>query len=249
MTPAELQSRLLHRDGLMLVLDKPAGLAVHAGPGGGDNLERHFDALRFGLPRPPALAHRLDRDTSGCLVLGRHPKALRKLGRLFGGGQVEKTYWTVVLGGPAEGAGVVDAALVKRSDARRGWKMVVVPSGGDGAQESRTDWRVLGRGELPGIGPVAFLECRPRTGRTHQIRVHMAHIGCPVLGDPVYGGQAKAPDGAPVPMHLHSRAIVVPLSPGKPPVAVTAPVPGHMRAALRACGWTPEAGMEAGAEP
>ncbi len=238
MTHLDLESRLLHRDGLMLVLDKPAGLAVHAGPGGGDNIERYFDALRFGLPRPPALAHRLDRDTSGCLVLGRHPKALRKLGQLFSSGRVDKTYWAVVVGAPPGEAGTVDAALTKRSDAKRGWKMIVVPPDAEGAQASRTDWRLLGRGELPGAGAVSFVECRPRTGRTHQIRVHMAHLGCPVLGDPVYGGQAKGADGAPIPLHLHSRAIVVPLQASKPPVAVTAPVPPHMRAALEACGWT-----------
>ena len=80
-------ARLLYRDGLMLVIDKPAGLAVHKGPKGGESLEDHFDALRFGLPRAPALAHRLDRDTSGCLVLGRHRKALAELGRLFKSGR------------------------------------------------------------------------------------------------------------------------------------------------------------------
>src|SRR5690606_28239634 len=96
LAPADLQARVLHRDGLILVIDKPAGLPVHAGPGGGANLEALFDALRFGLPTPPALAHRLDRDTSGCLVLGRHRKALAKLGRLFQAGAVEKVYWAVV---------------------------------------------------------------------------------------------------------------------------------------------------------
>ena len=100
LSPEQIQARLLYRDGLILVLDKPAGLPVHAGPGGGPNLEQCFDALRFGLPAPPALAHRLDRDTSGCLVLGRHRKALSKLGRLFQGGLVDKTYWAVVEGGP-----------------------------------------------------------------------------------------------------------------------------------------------------
>ena len=92
----EIQARVLHRDGLILVIDKPAGLAVHAGPSKAPNLEECFDALRFGLPRPPALAHRLDADTSGVLVLGRHPKALSKLGRLFSGRDTEKTYWAVV---------------------------------------------------------------------------------------------------------------------------------------------------------
>ena len=83
MTAEEIVARLIYRDGLMLVIDKPAGLPVHKGPKGGESLEDYFGALRFGLPRPPALAHRLDRDTSGCLVLGRHRKALATLGRLF----------------------------------------------------------------------------------------------------------------------------------------------------------------------
>src|SRR3979411_1561329 len=101
MTPEEMVTRLLYRDALMLVMDKPAGMAVHRGPKGGASLEDHFDALRFGLPRAPALAHRLDRDTSGCLVLGRHRKALAELGRLFKSRRIAKTYWALVEGGPA----------------------------------------------------------------------------------------------------------------------------------------------------
>ena len=105
MTPEEIMARLLYRDGLMLVIDKPAGFAVHKGPKGGESLEDYFGALRFGLPRAPALAHRLDRDTSGCLVLGRHRKALAELGRLFKAGRVGKTYWALVEGGPARRRG------------------------------------------------------------------------------------------------------------------------------------------------
>src|SRR5260370_42607382 len=101
LTPEEIQARVLHRDGLMLVIDKPAGLPVHRGPKGGANLEASFDALRVGLPRAPVLAHRLDRGTSGCLVLGRHPKANASLGLLFKHGRVSKTYWAVVQGGPS----------------------------------------------------------------------------------------------------------------------------------------------------
>ena len=102
---SDLLARVLHRDGLMLVIDKPAGLAVHRGPKGGGSLEDHFDALRYGLPRPPSLAHRLDKDTSGCLVLGRHRKALAHLGLLFKHGKVGKTYWAVVACGPTEDEG------------------------------------------------------------------------------------------------------------------------------------------------
>src|SRR5579864_6300714 len=106
MTPEQMVSRLLYRDGLMLVLDKPAGFAVPRGPKGGESLEDHFDALRFGLPRRPALAHRLDRETSGCLVLGRHRKALAQLGRLFKSGAVQKTYWAIVEDVPGTDEGV-----------------------------------------------------------------------------------------------------------------------------------------------
>src|SRR5919198_2129194 len=142
MTPDELRTRLLYRDGLILIVDKPAGLRVHAGPGGGDTLERHLDALRFGLPKPPALAHRLDRDTSGCLVLGRHRKALAKLGRLFAAGLVEKTYWAVVVGAPPEPAGRIELPLRKVTRKTAGWKMTVDPVDG---QAAVTDYRVLGR--------------------------------------------------------------------------------------------------------
>src|SRR5947208_4670599 len=111
MTAEEIVARLIYRDGLMLVIDKPAGLAVHKGPKGGQSLEDYFDALRFGLPRAPALAHRLDRDTSGCLVLGRHRKALAALGRLFKTGSVGKSYWAVVQGGPEASEGRIELPL------------------------------------------------------------------------------------------------------------------------------------------
>jgi 23S rRNA-/tRNA-specific pseudouridylate synthase len=114
MTPEEMLGRLLYRDGLMLVVDKPAGLPVHRGPKGGDAFEDYFDALRFGLPRAPALAHRLDRDTTGCLVLGRHRKALALLGKLFKQGKVGKCYWAVVEGGPEADEGRIDIPLAKR---------------------------------------------------------------------------------------------------------------------------------------
>ncbi len=222
LTSQDLLRRVLYRDALMLVIDKPSGIPVHPGPGGGPNLEDLFDALRFGLPRPPALAHRLDRDTSGCLVLGRHRKALARLGRLFASGRIEKVYWAIVQGTPDVEAGTVELPLTKLTP-QRGWKMVGDPAG----QPAVTDWRVLGR-----AGALTWLECRPRTGRTHQVRVHCQALGCPVLGDPVYG------EGPPdVPLHLHARAVSVPLYPGRAPVRIEAPPPDHMRAALEACGW------------
>jgi tRNA pseudouridine32 synthase/23S rRNA pseudouridine746 synthase/23S rRNA pseudouridine1911/1915/1917 synthase len=213
---------VLYRDALMLILDKPAGIAVHAGPRGGANLEQGFGALRFGLPNDPALAHRLDRDTSGCLVLGRHRKALSKLGRLFSSGAVEKTYWAVVEGTPPADDGRIELALRKVTN-KAGWRMIVDPAG----QAAITTWRVLGRGD-----GLTWLELQPATGRTHQIRVHCASaLGCPVRGDPVYG------DAKGQPLHLHARAVTVPLYPTRDPVRATAPVPAHLLAALRACGF------------
>src|SRR5574338_1248040 len=140
-SPEETQARLLYRAGLVLVLDKPAGLPVHAGPGGGPNLEQCFEALRFGLPANPALAHRLDRDTTGCLVLGRHRKALALLGKLFKQGKVGKCYWAVVEGGPEAAEGRIDIPLSKR-DESRGWWM----KADAGGLPSTTTWTVMGRG-------------------------------------------------------------------------------------------------------
>jgi tRNA pseudouridine32 synthase/23S rRNA pseudouridine746 synthase/23S rRNA pseudouridine1911/1915/1917 synthase len=219
---AALTERVLYRDGLMLVIDKPAGIAVHPGPGGGPDLESGFDALRFGLPHPPALVHRLDRDTSGCLVLGRHAKALRRLGALFAEGNVEKVYWAIVNGRPRQDEGRIEAGL-KKLVRGHGWRMVVDPAG----RSAVTDYRVLRADESR-----TWLELRPRTGRTHQIRVHCATLGCPVAGDPIYGRG----DG---PLLLHARAVAVPLYPSKPPVAVTAPAPPHMLSALAALGYEP----------
>ncbi len=313
-TPEEIIARLLYRDGLMLVLDKPAGFAVHKGPKGGESLEDYFGALRFGLPRAPALAHRLDRDTSGCLVLGRHRKALAELGRLFKAGRVGKTYWALVEGGPADDGGRIDLPL-GRKDATRGWWMKHDPQG----QPAVTTWKVLGRMQLPsgssaqavgtdlaassspppcgeglGVGVAAggrsslnnndppphpspnansaepgqarvpsgegadrargesiapsrrdgedtdthhltWLALEPLTGRTHQLRVHCAAMGWPILGDSVYGSAPRT--GGPG-LHLHARDIVVPLYKNRAPIQVTAPVPPHMQEQLRACGWS-----------
>ena len=212
---AAVAARLLYRDGLMLVLDKPAGIAVHQGPKGGANLDALFGGLRFGLPRNPALAHRLDRDTSGCLVLGRHRKALEKLGLLFKQGRITKTYWAVVEGEPSDDEGLIDLPL-GRLDAARGWWMKVDPAG----QAAQTRYRVLARGHGR-----AAMALQPLTGRTHQLRVHCAAMGWPILGDPIYGNGVG-------PLHLHARAILVPLAKTAPAIAVEAPVPRHMLQAL-----------------
>ncbi len=211
----------------MLIINKPAGYAVHRGPKGGESLDDHFGALRFGLPRDPSLAHRLDKDTSGCLVLGRHRKALALLGKLFKQGKIGKTYWAVVEGAPSAEQGRIDIPLGKL-DETRGWWMKPDPHGAPAV----TTWKVMGRD-----GNLTWLALEPLTGRTHQLRVHCAEMGFPILGDNIYGG---APRVGGSPLHLHSREIVVPIFKNKPLVAVTAPAPDHMREALTACGWIGE---------
>jgi tRNA pseudouridine32 synthase/23S rRNA pseudouridine746 synthase len=261
----EILARVLHRDGLMLVIDKPAGLPVHRGPKGGANLEASFDALRFGLPRPPVLAHRLDKETSGCLVLGRHRKATASLGLLFKHGKIDKTYWAVVEGSPAEDEGVIELPL-GRKNPERGWWQKPDPDG----QVAITRWRVLGRGVWvptmdcalghppPQPSPtrgegahrvlgnstspncretLTWLAMEPVTGRTHQLRVHAAAQGWPIVGDNIYGTGPRF--GEPR-LHLHSREIVIPISKNKDPVRVIAPAPPHMHERLRACGWNGE---------
>jgi tRNA pseudouridine32 synthase/23S rRNA pseudouridine746 synthase len=294
MTPEDMIARVLYRDGLMLVVDKPAGLAVHRGPKGGGAFEDFFDALRYGLPRPPSLAHRLDKDTSGCLVLGRHRKALAHLGLLFKHGKIGKTYWAVVEGGPAEEEGVIDIALGRLNE-ERGWWMKPDAKG----LPSVTKWKVLGRcnnfsraqlenspvrdaprtpfpprlggvvlgggkqnARVPGDGPhptpppqagegahqmrgehrlskqnLTWLALEPVTGRTHQLRVHCAAMGWPIVGDNIYGNAPRFE--GPI-QHLHAREVVIPISKNKPPVRVIAPVPLHMVERLKACGWKGE---------
>ena len=274
-------SRVLYRDGLMLVIDKPAGMAVHQGPPNSRDRSRQclqdfFDALRFGLPRPPALAHRLDRDTSGCLVLGRHRKALAQLGKLFRNGAIDKTYWAVVEGAPDADDGVIEFPL-GRLDDRIGWWMKHDPNG----QPAVTKWKVMGRAfstspwrgavDLPQAGRVGvseqddsphpaalslasraarvdppppgegktltWLSLEPLTGRTHQLRVHCAEMGWPIVGDAIYGNAPR--HGGPI-LHLHAREIVVPLYKNRAPIRVIAPAPAHMRDNLLRCGWTGE---------
>src|SRR5205814_2126489 len=153
----EILARVLHRDGLMLVIDKPAGLSVHRGPKGGPSLEDWFDTLRYGLPRRPELAHRLDRETSGCLVLGRHRNALAHLSLLFKHRRVGKTYWAVVEGGPDAEEGVIDMPL-GRLDPNFGWWMKHDPEG----QPAVTKWKVIGRSADTQL---TWLALEPVTGR------------------------------------------------------------------------------------
>jgi tRNA pseudouridine32 synthase/23S rRNA pseudouridine746 synthase/23S rRNA pseudouridine1911/1915/1917 synthase len=217
-TDIDLPARVLYRDSQLIVIDKPTGLPVHPGPRQKESIESLLGALAFGLSQPPIPAHRLDHDTSGCLILARNDRARRKLGRLFSSGRIEKVYWAIVEGAPPAAEGRIDLPL-RKVTGKDGWRMVTDPPG----QAAATDYKVLGR-----RGSLAWLELRPRTGRTHQIRVHCATLGCPILNDPLYGAATGAE-----PLHLFARSVAIPFYEGRPPIEVVAPPPPHMQSALQ----------------
>lgn len=202
---------ILFEDGEALVIDKPAGLPIERPRRGGGSLEDHFEALKLGFQRAPVPVHRIDTDTSGCLLLARNPKSLKRFAKCFEDRVVEKRYLGVLSGVPADSEGTIELSLSKISSAEKGWRMIAARKG----KPSITHWRVLH--EIDGR---ALLEFRPETGRTHQIRVHcQAGLGMPLLGDPVYGNGKGAPRTM-----LHAAALSVPRD-SKPPVAATAPLP------------------------
>jgi tRNA pseudouridine32 synthase / 23S rRNA pseudouridine746 synthase len=203
------EDRVLFIDGEALVIDKPAGLAVHPGSRTPASLEDHLRDLRFGFERVPAPVHRLDRDTSGCLLLARNSKARRRFQRAFEAGAVEKRYLAIVEGVPEDEDGVIEMALAKRSTREAGWRIVPDPGG----KPAVTRWRLLAA-----RGGRAAILLVPATGRTHQLRVHAASgLGLPIAGDPVYG------DGR-GPMLLHALSLGMGRE-GKRAIEAVAPLP------------------------
>ena len=210
-----LADRVLYIDAEAIIVDKPAGLPVDRPRDGSLSLENHLDALRFNFERVPVAVHRLDRDTSGCLLLARNPRALTRFNRAFEAGAVTKTYLAVVDGIPKEADGIIDLPLTKVSSAATGWRVVVEKRG----KAARTHWEVAGF-----ANGRALIRMRPETGRTHQLRVHAAEgIGMPIMGDPVYGTGGDH-------MMLHAASLTVPRD-NHPDIAATAPLPPHFIAA------------------
>lgn len=208
---------ILFEDGEALVIDKPGGLPLDRPRRGGAALCDHLDALRFGFQRRPTPAHRLDADTSGCLLLARNPKALKRFAAAFEAREVEKTYLGLVAGEVAEESGTIELALSKVSSAADGWRMIVARQG----KPAITHWR-----RLAAQNGLSLVEFRPVTGRTHQIRVHaLAGLGHALLGDPVYG----APDPRAARTMLHAAELVISRG-AKPPITAHAPVPADFRA-------------------
>lgn len=205
------QIPILFEDGEALVIDKPAGLPIERPRRGGPCLEDHFEELKLGFQRAPVPVHRIDTDTSGCLLLARNPKSLKRFAKAFEERLVEKRYLGVLSGVPSESEGTIELSLSKISSAEKGWRMIAARKG----KPSVTHWRMLAE-----VGDKALLEFRPETGRTHQIRVHCeAGLGMSLLGDPVYGNGKGAPRTM-----LHAAAITIPRE-GKPPITASAPLP------------------------
>lgn len=206
---------VLFADARFMILDKPAGLPAHPGRAGGPSVEDHFPGWRRGKSGP-WLAHRLDQDTAGCLVIALKKSALLAAQAAFAAGLAEKTYWAAVRNIPAADAGLIALPIAKQTTGRA-WKMVPDPA----APPAVTAWRKLGA-----AAGMAVLEFTPRTGRTHQIRAHAAAIGHPIIGDAIYGG-------GPGKLHLLARRILLPLA---PVLSAEAPIPAHMAAILERCG-------------
>lgn len=202
---------ILFEDGEALVIDKPAGLPIETPRKGGPSLADHLDSLKLGFQRAPVPVHRLDTDTSGCLLLARNPKSLKRFNKAFEEKQVEKTYLAVLAGQPSGDSGTIALALSKISSREKGWRMIPAKKG----KPSISHWELVGQ-----AGEFAVIRFRPETGRTHQLRVHAASgLGAALLGDPVYGNGKGAPRTM-----LHAATILVPRA-GKPPIIAAAPLP------------------------
>lgn len=228
----EIQSLVIHKDDWVIALNKPSGLAVQGGSGTERHVDGMLDALRFGFEERPRLVHRLDKDTSGLLLIARTGQAAKRLSESFRDRETEKLYWAVVVGVPPRPEGAIDLPLAKRPGARDRETMQVDHEEG---QKALTHFRVMDRA----ANRAALLALWPRTGRTHQLRVHCAEIGCPILGDRKYGGEeallSAVADSRR--LHLHARRITLPHPSGKGTLRLEAELPPHFRRTVEAFGF------------
>lgn len=233
----DLQRLVLYRDDQVLVLNKPHGMPVQGGPGITHHLDALLDALRFSAPDRPRLVHRLDRDTSGVLLLARTPGTAAKLAAAFRGRAVEKTYWAIVAGRPVPVEGRIDLPL-RRIGGARGERSEIADSSDPDATRAVTDYRTLDHAGRK----LAWLELSPLTGRTHQLRVHCVALGAPILGDVKYARPdqnnafAATVSGLSDQLHLHARALRLP-HPAGGTLLVEADLPPHMTATFRILGF------------
>jgi len=229
----EIQSLVIHRDDWVIALNKPSGLAVQGGSGTERHVDGLLDGLRFGFEDRPRLVHRLDKDTSGLLLIARTGQAAKRLSESFRDRETEKLYWAVVVGVPPKMEGAIDLPLAKRPGARDRETMQVDHEEG---QKALTHFKVMDRAG----DRAALLALWPRTGRTHQLRVHCAEIGCPILGDRKYGGEeallSAVADSRR--LHLHARRLTLPHPSGKGTLRLQAEPPAHFKRTLEAFGFS-----------
>jgi 23S rRNA pseudouridine955/2504/2580 synthase len=228
-----LRDAVLYKDADVLVIDKPAGLAVQGGTGLDKNLDAMLDSLKFDASERPRLVHRLDRDTSGVLVLARNAKAARELAEAFRHKTARKIYWAVVVGIPKPDRGTIDAPLSKQA----GGYGERVGIDEDEGRHAVTRYAMVERAG----NRAAWVALMPETGRTHQLRAHCVILGTPILGDGKYGGidAHLARENLPRQLHLHARSLKIP-HPRKGWIEATAPLPPHMKATWKFFGFSSE---------
>ncbi|MCZ8370960.1 MAG: RNA pseudouridine synthase [Porphyrobacter sp.] len=210
--------KILYEDGEALVIDKPSGMAVDRPRKGGICLEDHLERLKLGFQRPPVAVHRLDTDTSGCLLLARNPKALARFNKAFEDRLVGKAYLAILAGHPPGESGTIELSLNKISSAEKGWRMIAAKKG----KPAISHWELVEH-----LGPHSLIRFRPETGRTHQLRVHaLKGLGFPLLGDPVYGA-GNAPSAKRTMLHAESLTVE---RPGKTAIEARAALPADFLA-------------------
>ncbi|MFZ2017652.1 MAG: RluA family pseudouridine synthase [Methyloceanibacter sp.] len=241
---AFLASMTLYEDDDLLILNKPAGIAVQGGTKTTQHIDRLLEGLGDGPETRPRLVHRLDRDTSGVLVVAKRRSVAAKLGRAFQTRSVRKIYWALVKGVPKPPQGKVEAALVKAAGPEGDRVRKARPGEQDIAQSAVTHYAVVDRAGQQ----AAFVSLKPVTGRQHQLRAHMAIIGHPILGDEKYQGDSDLPEGVPRKLQLHARRISFPHPSGEGVVDVTAPLPEHMRQSFALFGFAEAERSDGGRE-
>ncbi len=252
-----IRSLIIYEDDDIIVLNKPAGLAVQGGTGQG----RHIDGMLGAISRDDyraSLVHRLDKDTSGLLLIARHPKAAATLSEMFRGRDIEKVYWAVTVGVPSPPAGQVRCWMVKgiedpnapdgyRLSTERGMRdgdrerMFRSAQNVESARHAITDYAVVSKSAQK----AAWVALRPHTGRMHQLRFHLLELNTSILGDAKYKSRREVPQGLAKGLHLHARALVIPRGSAKP-LTVVAPLPPHMASTFETLGFLEE---EAGRDP
>jgi 23S rRNA pseudouridine955/2504/2580 synthase len=236
----DLNDAILHMDDVMIVLNKPPGLASQGGPGITESVDSLLDQLRFGRKQRPRLVHRLDRDTSGVLVIARTAPAAASLAGAFRERDTKKVYWALTAGVPKPHQGQIKAALLKvaAGPGRSNEKMVVSdPKTDEDAKRAVTRYRVIDTAAQK----AAWVAMMPVTGRTHQLRAHAASIGTPIAGDFKYGAEDARLSGGAISakLHLHARSLRV-RHPDGGYLDVTAPLPAHMLKSWALFGWNPD---------